>query len=77
MADFEKIAAIKLNNSYSNAIQKLLEKYEIENIFFGVGLPFHNRYLAKVNENTKLVDFVIFIQEENQVRVHFETIQIF
>ncbi len=76
-ADFEKISAIKANNSHSEAINKLLKNHEIENIFFGIGLPFHIRYSAKVIESSKLVDFVVYVDEENQAAVNYEIIQIF
>lgn len=77
LSDFEKLAEIKFSNSYSDALHKLLKNHEIANIFFGVGLPFHNRYLIKIVENTKLIDFVVFVHEENQVEVSYEIIQIF
>lgn len=77
LADFEKISAIKSNNFHSDSIDKLLKNYEIDNIFFGVGLPFEHRYLAKVIEHTKLVDFVIFVGKENQILVNYEIIKIF
>lgn len=77
LADFEKLSLIKLSQSHSEAIDKLLGNYEIENIFFGVGLPFHSGYLEKVIQNRYLVDFVVFVHEENQVKVNYEVIQIF
>jgi hypothetical protein len=55
----------------------LLGDYEIENIFFGIGLPFHNHYLTKVVENTKFVDFVVFVLEDKQIEIGYEIVRIF
>ena len=77
LSDFEKINELRTQNTYSNSLNDLLKNYEIENIFYGIGLPFQNRYLTKVKENIKLVDFVIFVDEELKIQIGFDLKEIF
>ena len=77
LSDFEKINELKTHSDYSNSLNDLLKNYEIETIFYGVGLPFQDHYSSKVTDNIKLVDFIIFVDETNQIQIGYEINQIF
>jgi hypothetical protein len=77
LSDFEKINERKAQNNYSNSLNNLLKDFEIENVFFGIGLPFQNNYLGKISENTRLIDFVILVDEDNKIKVGYEAETIF
>ena len=68
---------MEYSNAFSNSLNDLLRNYEIENIFYGIGLPFQNRYSDKVTVNIKLVDFIIFVDDENLIQICYEVTEIF
>jgi Holliday junction resolvase len=77
LSDFRKINELRTRKNYSISIDNLLFEHQIEYIFFGVGLPYQNRYLDKINKNTELVDFIILIDEDGQIRINYEISKIF
>jgi Holliday junction resolvase len=77
LSDFEKINELRTQNNFSNSLSTLLKNHEIENIFYGIGLPFQNSYLSKVIENQELTDFIVFIDETNQIQTGYDTKDVF
>lgn len=76
-SDFEKTNELRKNNTYSSAIKSLLQKHQIDSIYYGIGLPFQKAYSEKVNENLQMTDFIIFVEENREIKIGFETEQIF
>ncbi len=77
LSDFEKINELRTQNNYSDSLNDLLKNYEIENVFFGIGLPFQSSYLGNVSENDELIDFIIFVDEDNEIKIGYEIRPIF
>ena len=76
-SDFEKINELRIFSSHSNSINNLLKNYEVSEIFYGVGLPYEVQYSKKVSANIQSVDFVVFVDEENQIKINYEITKIF
>ena len=75
--DYEKIYTLKTSNEYSNAIEELLKEYDIENIFYGIGIP-QNAHQKKSQSNTNMVDFIIGVKSNKEIKVlHQNNIEIF
>lgn len=75
-SDFEKVNRLIKENKYINNINKFLSKYEINNIYYGIGLP----YSVKTNtilEYSNLIDFVLKIFEDETVEVVVDKYNIF
>lgn len=70
-SDFEKMNALKITTDYSNAISDLLRNYQIENIFYGIGLP---NYVPekRFNEHLQMIDFLILVDDEKQIEIKFQ-----
>jgi hypothetical protein len=80
LADFEKVNKLKTTNNYSESIDKLLCKYNITDIYYGVWLPLYNESLSKIDKYLDLVDFVVVLNLSNQderVEVLFQSNVIF
>lgn len=76
-SDFEKVNVLKTHNNYSNSLNELLKNYEIENIFYGIGLPFQKKYENKISENLQMTDFIVLVEDNKEIKIGFETKQIF
>ncbi|MBR2176405.1 MAG: hypothetical protein IJ861_05635 [Clostridia bacterium] len=69
--DYEKINRLIVNNNYSNAIDKLLSAYSIDNIYYGIGLPIE-KHKRKSQQSTHVVDFIIGVSEDKDISVLYE-----
>ena len=75
--DFNKLSEIKTQLNYSEALNDLLSGFEIENIYYGIGLPTIKKEIKKSELHLDKIDFLISIDENNKVIVHFEKNNIF
>lgn len=66
--DFEKQNQLRIDNHYTDDINRLLSKYTIEKIFYGIGLP-TEKYGKCTDEVLSLVDFVIGVNDDAGVTV--------
>lgn len=64
--DYEKQNALILGDNYSIAISRLLSKYPVKTIFYGVGLP-TSKHSKKAQEAEHLVDFVVGVEEDKSI----------
>jgi len=63
--DYEKVEELRLHNQYTRAICEFLKKYEVEKIYYGIGLP-TDRYQGDAIKNRKMVDFIVGANEEEK-----------
>lgn len=66
--DYLKQNEMITNNNYSQAIDELLSNYSVESIYYGIGLPSKEQN-KKAIEKTKLVDFVVGVNDEKKVEI--------
>ena len=75
-ADFDKVNGLIENNKYINNINKFLSKYKIDNIYYGVGLPY-NVKTNTILDHSNLIDFAIKIFEDETVEIVVDKYNIF
>lgn len=66
--DYEKQNRLKEHNDYSNDINDLLKGYEIEQIYYGIGLP-TKKHNANSEEASNLVDFIIGVYDDKSITI--------
>lgn len=69
--DYEKIYKLKTSNEYSNAIEELLKEYDVENIFYGIGIP-QNAHKKKSQSSTNMVDFIIGVETNKEIKFLYQ-----
>lgn len=62
--DFVKLNDIKTIGSYSNSIEKLLRKYAVDNIFFGIGAVKNVEFQSKAKIYYAYVDFIVLVDDK-------------
>lgn len=75
-SDFDKVNNLIQNNRYINNIKKFLSKYNVTNIYYGIGLPYDVR-TNNIIEYSQLVDFVLKIFENESVEIVIDKYNIF
>lgn len=76
-SDFEKLRTIKLEGNYSDGLAKLLEPYQIKNIFYGIGIPNKEKDIIKGIENIQDIDFLISVNEDGTMNQNIDKYQVF
>ena len=66
--DYEKVNELIVNNQYSDAMDRLLSDYKIENIFYGIGLP-TEKHKNKSKESANLVNFILGVNSDKSVEI--------
>lgn len=74
--DYEKVNSLITGNDYSNAINALLSKFDVDYIYYGIGLP-TIKHSAKSRLSANLVDFIIGVNDDKTIKVLFEKTTIF
>jgi hypothetical protein len=78
MADFEKVGNLRTKSAYLVAINKLLSNQNVQQIFYGVGLPKSNSVELKTLKYRHLIDFVLMVESETRVvSVNYQADSIF
>lgn len=75
-SDFDKVNGLIKNNRYIKNINKFLSKYEINNIYYGIGLPYDVK-TTTILEHSDLIDFVLKIFENETVEIVVDKYNIF
>lgn len=68
LPDYQKVNELIVDNQYTGAIAQLLSGYEIENIFYGIGLP-AKKHGEKSKEAAKLVNFIFGVKPDESVEI--------
>lgn len=66
--DYKKVNELIVDNQYTNAIDKLLSDYKIENIFYGIGLP-TEKHKEKSKESAHLVNFILGVNTDRSIDI--------
>jgi hypothetical protein len=72
MSDFEKISILRTSNEYLASIERMLSNWEIEKIYYGVGLPKSDIQEAKILKNKDLIDFALLVNIDKEVSIIFQ-----
>lgn len=66
LSDYEKVHGLIVDNQYTNAISNLLSGYEIETIYYGIGLP-KEKHTQKSKQFSSLVDFIVGVKADTSI----------
>lgn len=66
--DFEKINTLRNTNDYSEAIDDLLERYNIELIYYGIGYPSF-AHKKKAQESVTMTDFIVGVTDNRKIEL--------
>lgn len=74
--DYEKCNNLKINNNYKTSISSLISGYQINAIYYGIGMPTqsHTRMAQKM---ARLVDFVVGVNSDASVNLLVNNIDSF
>lgn len=75
--DFIKVSFLKETILYSESLSNLLKDYKYSNIFYGIGMPSSKNNITKTNQNIEKVDYVLMLNHNNIVQIHYDPINIF
>jgi len=66
--DYQKINELIVNNQYSKAITELLSDYNINKIYYGIGLPLE-KHTEKSQKAAYLVNFILGVNPDKQITI--------
>lgn len=75
--DFEKIHELRNGTNYSSALNSLFKNYQINSIFYGIGMPYQIKDEKKNNDCLQMTDFIIFVENDRKIRIGFQAENIF
>lgn len=64
--DYEKVNSLIVDNQYTDAIATLLSGHNVEQIFYGIGLP-AEKHSDKSKQASSLVDFILGVQIDKTI----------
>lgn len=70
--DFIKLKSIREKNIYSESINTLLSKYEVNNYYYGIGAVKTEAFVKKSLPYLSHVDFIILVDNDN-IELHKNT----
>ncbi len=76
-SDFDKLRKIKLEGNYSDGLAKLLEPYQIKNIFYGIGIPNRDKDITNSIDNLQNIDFLIGVNEDGSMNLNIDRYEVF
>lgn len=68
--DFVKQHELIVDNTYTDAIDMLLQPYTVNSIFYGIGLP-TTKYKQSAQASESLVDFVVCVNENKTIDIPY------
>ena len=71
LPDYEKQNKLIVDNNYTNAINELLKKYSVDDIYYGIGLP-SSKYNNAAMQKRNLVDFILGVSEQGFVDILYD-----
>ena len=72
LSDFEKIREIKTLGNFSNSLSSILSAYNVNAIYYGIGIPAIERQIKKSLENIDGIDFLVSTFENGEVQINFD-----
>lgn len=73
--DYEKVYELINNNLYLKGIFSILNKREITNIYYGIGIPLE-KYKGKAKENETMTDFIVTVDNERKCSFAYNKLSI-
>ena len=73
MSDFEKVKAVKQLGNYSYSLNKLLAPYNINKIYYGIGIPSIEKDVQKSLDNIYGLDFLISTDIDGNIKVDYDS----
>lgn len=64
--DYEKVNSLIVDNQYTDAISTLLSGHNVDQIFYGIGLP-AEKHSDKSKQASRLVDFILGVQIDKTI----------
>lgn len=77
LTDFIKVQELKQTTDYADSIVKFLADFNYLKIFYGVGLANTDKTELKTNEHLEKIDFAVFCQQDNSIKVTFDPNKLF
>lgn len=71
-SDFEKIVDVKLSGDYSLSLDKLLNKHNVTNIHYGIGIPSISKEVNKSKEHIADIDFLLSVDTNGHISIHHD-----
>lgn len=62
--DFIKLNNIKIEKNYSESINKLLSKYSVDNIYYGIGAIYNKAFIEQSKNYLNHIDFILLVDKE-------------
>ena len=62
--DFIKLNNIKIEKNYSESINKLLSKYSVDNIYYGIGAIYDKTFIEQSKNYLNHIDFILLVDKE-------------
>lgn len=75
--DFDKIFEIKSELNYSDSLNLLLYKHNINSIFYGIGISEIEKEITKCRSNIDKIDFLISTNKDCEITIHHDIGEIF
>ena len=75
--DFEKLFEIKTNSNYSDSLDLLLKNYEVNFIYYGVGISNIKKEIEKCKKHISKIDFLLSTNEKKDILVHYDIKKLF
>ena len=72
LPDFIKVQELKQTTDYATSIVKFLADFNYSKIFYGVGLAHTDKTVQKTIEHLNKIDFAVFAQQDNTIKVTFD-----
>ncbi|PIY09012.1 MAG: hypothetical protein COZ18_09285 [Flexibacter sp. CG_4_10_14_3_um_filter_32_15] len=75
--DFDKLHEIKTQQNYSESLASLLRNYNIDIIYYGIGIIDKAKEIDKALNHLEKVDFLLSINENKEVKIYHDIANIF
>lgn len=75
--DFDKLYEIKTENNFSDSLSRLLDKFKVEKILYGIGIPTIEKQISKSKTQLEKIDFLISTDESKEVEIHYDLENVF
>lgn len=77
LPDFDKLNEIKMQSNYSDSLNQLLNGFNVNDIYYGIGLPDSKKDIDKSKQQLEKIDFLISTNKKKEVTIHYDVNGIF
>lgn len=76
-SDFDKLRKIKLEQNYTDGLNKLLDPYNITDIYYGIGIPNKEKDIKKSIDNLENIEFLVSVNEDGSININVDNHKIY